>query len=1761
MKKSVKAIVIVLTLVLMMGLLPGVSILGETTAMAAVADTSWFDANPNASVFYISTAEQLLGLSQLVNNGNTFSGKTIYLTDRIQMNSSNITNWQPIGTNARRFEGVFDAQGYRIDNLSIDQEAGWAQDSNPERYGLFGVVGQSATIRNVRLSDARILIRTSPSQPNNFVVGGIAGENLGTIENSSVTGSQGIISATGAGAHYVGGIAGVNGTSGLISSCYNASYVVGSNPEWGWQARGFRGVGGISGDNRGVSTRGIRNCFNVGQISSTNMPVGGIAGRGTGPIVASYIDTNYYLSRVELTYNHPNHEPHFYIGGIVGRTNESNNTTGGVASSSFWINRGDSLIRVRPSGSSNWVNINRAIGGIDDIVGVIDRPGSRTPAEVENPDRTIPGFDFNTVWARRANVHAPPILRAFHTPPVITTQPTSVTVREGETATFTVAATGMRGSSHDWIQWQSDIGGVWSNIPGNTNSETLGISGTIAHNGTRYRAIISNDASVVTPGAGTVISDIVTMTVTNEPGPPIITTHPQSQTFTAYDNVTLRVAVAGYPAPTIEWEAFDPDSGTWQSMRETSDTLVLDSWGEEADGAQFRAVARNIHGTATSDTAVISVLRRPMSIIRIEHPSPSKPHGELQSDLVTVTAMGSAPRTFSISGEPPGVTLEGYYDNYDGTSTAYINIAGTTAIGNHTFTITASNGTMPAASQTHSFSITPVLEFTSRDSLSVISGTTEVLNVTTSIHPASFRLSGAPSSVTINETSGLLRINNWTPVGTYNFLIIASYDVPRQTWREQRFTLTVSPAPTAPEFTEHPQNQTVTAGQSATFTASATGIPNPALQWQVNTGTGWNILGNETSTTLTVQNTTISQNGHKYRAVARNDHSAVSSNHATLTVNTIRHSVTVNNGTGGGQFAQGDTVDIVADQAPAGQRFSSWTSTPNVTFANANNSSTSFTMPGEAVTVTANFAPLLIHGDLTGSGSVTPQDSSLLARFLGSWDNITIIEDAADVDLDGRITPRDLAVLRRHLAEWIGYETLPVPIAPPQVAPMAMSSMSGQPTISIDDAIGNVGDIVEVAINLLNNPGIVTMRLGIEFDTNVLRLESADDKNLIPNAFHSDRFTSPYTLLWDNGASRNNFTNSGELVVLRFEILAETTGTPITVRYDNAYWDIFDTDYNLIYFNIINGTISTPPPQCTHNYQGATTTPATCIAEGTRTYTCTICNHSYTEPVPINPHNHITGRTERVHTPATPTTEGVMGIYCEGCDELVDTRAIPPPQCTHNYQGITTTPATCIAEGTRTYTCTICSHSYTEPVPINPHNHITGRTEQIINEATYTAEGLMGIYCAGCDDLVDTRVIPKREPDTTDFTFTVGNTTAPRNGTATVPIRVSNNPGFAAVGLTVRYDPNLLQLTGATGPVVEMGIPYFALSDNPGEQILLLINPQGDDWNGNGTVANLTFNVISPTEDTTDITIEFNQAHNGWPTTTDGIRLYDTTTQPGRVTIGPEIDIYYEVTFEPAGGQRISGGLLEQDVKRGEWPILPELSRHGYIHTGWNPAVGAIWSDMTFTALWEEDAGIARHAVTFNLNGGTHTGGGPLSQLVIHGGAAIEPLVGRASYRFVDWDTPFNNVTGPITVTAIWEREPEQHIYHTVIFDLNGGTRIGGGNTSQEVREGNAATAPILAHRPGYTYSWNVSFDNIQGPITVTAIWTPIRYGDLNRDGAVDLADLIIMLRFFAQTITKDEFDFAAAKVAGGEGEINHADLIMFIKFFAEPGIILGPRN
>ena len=94
-------------------------------------------------------------------------------------------------------------------------------------------------------------------------------------------------------------------------------------------------------------------------------------------------------------------------------------------------------------------------------------------------------------------------------------------------------------------------------------------------------------------------------------------------------------------------------------------------------------------------------------------------------------------------------------------------------------------------------------------------------------------------------------------------------------------TLTVSAAAVAPSITTQPASQTVTVGQTATFTVVAAGTAPLSYQWR-KSGTA---ISGATAPTYTTPATTSADNGSQFTVVVSNVAGSATSNAATLTVN------------------------------------------------------------------------------------------------------------------------------------------------------------------------------------------------------------------------------------------------------------------------------------------------------------------------------------------------------------------------------------------------------------------------------------------------------------------------------------------------------------------------------------------------------------------------------------------------------------------------------------------------------------------------------------------------------------------------------------------------------------------------------------------------------------------------------------------------------------------------------------------------------------
>ncbi len=149
---------------------------------------------------------------------------------------------------------------------------------------------------------------------------------------------------------------------------------------------------------------------------------------------------------------------------------------------------------------------------------------------------------------------------------------------------------------------------------------------------------------------------------------------------------------------------------------------------------------------------------------------------------------------------------------------------------------------------------------------------------------------------------------------------------------------------------------------------------------------------------------------------------------------------------------------------------------------------------------------------------------------------------------------------------------------------------------------------------------------------------------------------------------------------------------------------------------------------CEHVYDEAITQAPTCVAEGVKTFSCSLCGDSYTEAIPMVDHEY-----ETVSDRPTCTKPGTKTYICKVCDYSYSEEI--EPAAGHKYTERITEP-TCSEGGYTTFTCK-CGDSYTgnetEPTGVHTYNTIViPLTEE--QQAQYPdAVGIRTKACSGCN--------------------------------------------------------------------------------------------------------------------------------------------------------------------------------------------------------------------------------------------------------------------------------------------------------------------------------------------------------------------------------------------------------------------------------------------
>jgi len=203
-------------------------------------------------------------------------------------------------------------------------------------------------------------------------------------------------------------------------------------------------------------------------------------------------------------------------------------------------------------------------------------------------------------------------------PPTIITQPSSVSVIEGETAIFSIAAEGINLQ----YQWQlSADGTTWIDLRVGTAS-TYSFVASLESNGYRYRCKVSNKN-------GAVFSNAAELTVVDDTRltPPSVLVHPSNVSVNAGSTAQFSVVGNGEDLH-FQWQT--NQNGSWYNLSEATDSILSISTTSAQNGKQYRCQISNSAGAVFSNAASLyvtapptvittpSITNQPLSISKLE---------------------------------------------------------------------------------------------------------------------------------------------------------------------------------------------------------------------------------------------------------------------------------------------------------------------------------------------------------------------------------------------------------------------------------------------------------------------------------------------------------------------------------------------------------------------------------------------------------------------------------------------------------------------------------------------------------------------------------------------------------------------------------------------------------------------------------------------------------------------------------------------------------------------------------------------------------------------------------------------------------------------------------------------------------------------------------------------------------------------------------------------------------------------------------------
>ncbi len=129
-----------------------------------------------------------------------------------------------------------------------------------------------------------------------------------------------------------------------------------------------------------------------------------------------------------------------------------------------------------------------------------------------------------------------------------------------------------------------------------------------------------------------------------------------------------------------------------------------------------------------------------------------------------------------------------------------------------------------------------------------------------------------------------------------------------------------------------------------------------------------------------------------------------------------------------------------------------------------------------------------------------------------------------------------------------------------------------EPTIVVESVTAGAGDTVDVAVSVVNNPGISSLKAFIEYDEKLV-LENVSFTSLFGSLITAPTpYTNPQTI--SMMSPLEDIAADGVFAILTFDVSALESGDVayVTLTYDQG--NTFDINFDNVEFDVANGTVS-----------------------------------------------------------------------------------------------------------------------------------------------------------------------------------------------------------------------------------------------------------------------------------------------------------------------------------------------------------------------------------------------------------------------------------------------------------------------------------------------------------------------------------------------------------------------------------------------------------